>query len=59
MTNEERRKRLDALIADMMATTKAMRARGIEPAQREDREATEIVKRITERAYQPAEEKKA
>lgn len=57
MTPAERRARLDALIADMAATTNALRARGIEPSQKEDREAAQIVKRITERAYQPTEEK--
>ena len=59
MTNEERRRRLDALIAEMTETTNSLRARGIEPGQREDREAVQIVKRITEQAYQAPEEKKA
>ena len=46
-----RRARLRALIDEMTATTRALRSRGIEPGQKEDREALVIVNRMIERAY--------
>lgn len=52
MSNAETRERLSSLIAEMTATTLALRAHGVEPGQREDREAYETIKRIIERAYQ-------
>lgn len=46
-----RRDRLRALIDEMLVTTLALRTRGIEPSQKEDREARVIVKRIIEQTF--------
>lgn len=49
--NDATRKRISDLVDDMTTTAAGLRARGMEPGQREDYEAARILKRIIEKAY--------
>lgn len=49
--NDTLRHRLSALIAEMTVATRILKEHGIDPNQKEDREAGEVLKRIVEKAY--------
>jgi len=51
MSNDLIRRQIVAIMDHMTELTLALHKRGIDPNQREDREAKEVVKRIIERAY--------